>query len=748
MMTTLFNRIEYTLASLIDAIANGQLGLPDIQRPFVWKNKKVRDLFNSMYRGYPIGYLLLWETGVAPGTKQIGTNEKQLAPSRVIVDGQQRLTSLYAVIKGVPVVRENFTTERIEIAFNPLDGRFEVPDAAIRRDKRFIPSISAIWDPKTNLIQVASEYVESLRAALGELSAEEVSRAQSSLGRLHALPHFPFTALELLPQVDPEQVADIFVLINSAGKTLNQSDFILTLMSVFWDKGRKQLEDFSRRSRQPTTDAPTPFNHLFQPDPDQLLRAAIAVGFRRARLSAVYAVLRGRPSPDAAPSFDGADPFAPLKRGQAAVLNVQHWHDFLRCVSLAGYRTPRIISGETALAFAYALYLIGRTELAVEENLLRRSIARWLTMSFLTGRFTNAAESNMEFDLNRLRDVRDSTDFVTMIEETCAEKLTADFWSITLPGDLATAAAQSPSMFAYFAALNVLDARVLFSDHPVRDLMDPSVKGTRSSLERHHLFPVAHLRSIGIDDQREYNQIANFTMVEWGDNVTISDKAPSEYVPQLEKRFDAVTLNIMYRHHGLPDGWERMEFQEFLKLRRSLMARTIQEAFDALAGPTPPKVKAPSVAALVAAGESDVVEFKSTLRTNLHTGERDPKMEQVVLKTIAGFLNKDGGTLAIGIADDGAPIGLERDGFPNEDKMALHLVNLLKDRLGGEHAINVHPRFDDYDGVRVLTVECGRSKTPVFVKDGQSERFFVRYGPSTQELSGAQAQAYIKVRYP
>ena len=138
MSNTLFNQVNYTLSSLMQAIAHGQLGLPDIQRPFVWKNVSVRDLFDSMYRGYPIGYLLFWETGVRPGTRQIGTDQKQLVPTRVIVDGQQRLTSLYAVMHGIPVIRDNFTTEKIEIAFNPLDERFEVPDAAIRRDKRFI----------------------------------------------------------------------------------------------------------------------------------------------------------------------------------------------------------------------------------------------------------------------------------------------------------------------------------------------------------------------------------------------------------------------------------------------------------------------------------------------------------------------------------------------------------------------------------------------------------------------------------
>lgn len=120
MSNTLFTKVDYALGSLIDAIGNGQIGLPDIQRPFVWKNVKVRDLFNSMYRGYPVGYLLFWETGVKSGARKIGTDEKQLAPSRVIVDGQQRLTSLYAVIKGIAVVRESYANEKIEIAFNPL----------------------------------------------------------------------------------------------------------------------------------------------------------------------------------------------------------------------------------------------------------------------------------------------------------------------------------------------------------------------------------------------------------------------------------------------------------------------------------------------------------------------------------------------------------------------------------------------------------------------------------------------------
>ena len=112
MSTIVFNKVDYTLGGLIDQIAMGTIGLPDIQRPFVWKNTKVRNLFDSMYQGYPVGYLLFWENAGVEGGRVIGTDTKQRPPQLLIVDGQQRLTSLYAVIKGVPVVRENYESEK------------------------------------------------------------------------------------------------------------------------------------------------------------------------------------------------------------------------------------------------------------------------------------------------------------------------------------------------------------------------------------------------------------------------------------------------------------------------------------------------------------------------------------------------------------------------------------------------------------------------------------------------------------
>lgn len=278
MSDTVFNKVDYTLGSLLGQIELGQLGLPDIQRPFVWKNAKVRDLFDSLYRGYPVGYFLFWATSADGGAKQIGADSKQVAPSLLIVDGQQRLTGLYAVIKGALVVREDYSEERIEIAFCPLDGTFEVADAATRNDPRYLPGFSIVWKKEANLFKIANEYVSRLRASREEagepLGEDEVASAQQGLVCLANLLGFPFTALVRNPEISEDQVGEVFVRINSKGKPPNQSDFILTLMSVFWGEGRKALEAFSRTSRQPTKKGPSPYNLLFDPSPDQLLRVA------------------------------------------------------------------------------------------------------------------------------------------------------------------------------------------------------------------------------------------------------------------------------------------------------------------------------------------------------------------------------------------------------------------------------------------------------------------------------------------
>ena len=380
MTDTLFKEVRYTLGGLVNGISMGQIGLPDIQRPFVWSNAKVRDLFDSMYRGYPVGFFLFWETGAnGVETRVIGEANKQRTPSLLIVDGQQRLTSLYAVMRREAVLRENFEREHIRIAFRPQNGTFVVPDATTERDPEYILDISEVFSQSTS--KAIREYLKRLESAR-EVTDAETETIETAIERLAALTNFPFIALELSQQCTEEQVADVFVRINSEGKKLNQSDFILTLMSVFWDDGRTELENFCRAARQPgLAGQASPFNAIFQPDPDHLLRVDVGVAFRRARLEHVYSLLRGKDlSTGEASPEKRANQFGKLRDAQSRVLNLTHWADFLNIVRAAGYRSAKTISSVNALVFAYQLFLLGRTEYGVDGFKLKGAIARWLFM--------------------------------------------------------------------------------------------------------------------------------------------------------------------------------------------------------------------------------------------------------------------------------------------------------------------------------------------------------------------------------
>lgn len=753
MSTTLFKEVGYSLSKLVDDIEMGDIGLPDIQRPFVWKNAKVRDLFDSMYRGYPVGYFLFWENQVGIKTKQIGAIQHQRIPNLLIVDGQQRMTSLYAVLKNIAVVRENYETENIEIAFRPVDGRFEVCDAAIRRDPEFIPSISQLFSPAASQYRIVGDYVENLeayRAKNGkDFTAEEKKACEKALQRLFNISSFPFTTLQLSAGIDEEQVAEVFVRINSEGKKLNQADFILTLMSVFWEDGRKELEQFCRNARLPSNNGPSPFNHFVDPSPDQLLRVSIGIAFRRARLKSAYSVLRGKDMETEVFSEEQREKqFAKLQEAQAHVLNLTHWHDFLGILKQSGFLGENMISSQTTVYYTYILYLIGRTDLKIKPATLGQVIGRWYFMASITSRYTGGSpETLMERDLADLRGVTKSEDFLSWIEKVMAAELTADFWAVTLPNWLDTSSPNSPLLYAYNASLNLLNARALFSKKYMRDVLDPSVKSTKSAVERHHLFPKSYLSSLGFKSIRETNQIANFAMVEWNVNIAISNTPPSEYFEEYFKLLNSNERITQSFCHALPEGWQNMEYKEFLEARRKGIARIILEGFKRLTHGDTIVAEEETFEMRICRGEGMTTEFKSTLRVNLHTGQKDPKMEHAVLKTLAAFLNSKGGILFVGVDDAGQVIGLDQDEFANEDKMMLHLDNLIKNQLGPSVYACIKTAFAGSNGKRFLSVECIPSNKPVFLKNSNGEEFYMRTGASSVALPASHMHEYIQQRF-
>lgn len=594
-MSEMFKPVPWTIENLVAAVESGSLRLPDIQRPFVWEKVKVRDLVDSIYRGYPVGELMFWNVPGDEDTKTIGTTSKTQTAKAKIVDGQQRLTSLYVVLTGQPVVDDDYRKERIKISFNPLNERFEVANVAHEKSPEWISDISTVF---ANPLPARKAFIERYKSQ-HELTDEIENRIEMVFQKLYDLRKFSFTVVELQSDVDREQVAEIFVRINSEGVSLTQADFILTWLSVFWDEGRDELETFSRNARlTPDTVTEltgektkwTPKNHYIAPDPGKMLRVIIALGQNRGRLRNAYNALRGRdPRTGVVVPASRARELALIQDAQGHALNSANWDDFLRVLGRAGFRSKKMITSDNTVLYTYALWLIGHTRFKVDRTILRDLMARWFFMSQTTGRYTNSPETRIEEDLARFTDasISDSAAFVGILNQVIDTVFTSDFWSIRLPDDFITSSTSaSPAYQGYLAALNILDANLFAMHGKVREWMDPSA-GTMKDVEGHHLFPRAYLDRLGIKGIKKINQVANFAPTDWPTNLLISDRPPNEYWPELvsTRSLKGDTLKNQMFWHALPENWETLEYEDFLNKRRFLMAKVVRDGYMRLCDP-------------------------------------------------------------------------------------------------------------------------------------------------------------------
>ena len=583
----LYSNTQTLLSNLLSDIKDGSLSVPDLQRPFVWDKTKVRDLLDSMMKGYPVGYIMTWEPlENREKSRQVGVHEHSYdRPSKLILDGQQRLTGLYAAMYGVPIINKKFKEERITISFNPLTRQFEVANSAILKNADWISDISPYFTGTYRKIN--EEYFQRLKAKRAkdgqELSAEEEDKIASNIDELKELRKYVIPVLEVNKDADESMVSDIFVRVNSGGMQLKEGDFILTLISVHWVEGRKLIETFCQNAQTAGT---AEYNPLFNPDTIHIIRTVMTYGFKRGRLRYAYMLLRGKDLDTGVFSEEKQEEmFEQLKESVSTVLHLENWKEFMKCLQTAGYVNAKMISSQNAIAYCYALYLIGKHTYKVDQKTLRNLIARWTYMSLVTGRYTNSPESMVEQDLADMRSVTTAEEFKEYIDRKIAAQFTEDYFNITIPENLATSASNSPAWNGYCAALSVLSANTLFSSLPIRELFQGYASGNKSSLERHHLFPKNYLSNIGVAASREQNRIANMAYIEWSDNIQISDTAPSEYFPQVLAglNYSEKEIKDMYHFHALPDGWEKMEYLEFLDSRQKLIGGIIKEGYEKLA---------------------------------------------------------------------------------------------------------------------------------------------------------------------
>ncbi|RMF39317.1 MAG: DUF262 domain-containing protein [Anaerolineae bacterium] len=592
---------QYTIQTLLTWVESGEIAIPEIQRPFVWSASKVRDLLDSLYSGYPIGYLIAWRN---PSVRL--KDGSVSAGKRILIDGQQRVTALMAALLGMQVVTKNYRKTRITIAFHPRERKFEVSNPAIRKDHNWIPDIAELFAPDFRLRRAVRTYCEQ-NAIENEDIEDNIDEA---LSLLKGIVNNHIGLIELNSNLDIETVTEIFIRINSAGVVLSQADFAMSKIAANETYGgnvlRKAIDYFCHLAVAPefypqlvaldSEFTQTDYfqkmawlrhetDDLYDPSYTDMLRVAFISEFRRGRLEDLVALLSGR-------NFEtreyeeriAAESFARLKHGILNFMNETHFKRFVMILRSAGFVSRSLIRSQNAINFAYVLYLMLR-EQGVPAAEIEHLVRRWFVLSILTGRYSGSPESRMDQDI-RLMQEQGVARYVEAVE---AAELSDGFWNMGLPQNLETSSSTNPAFNVFLAAqVKLGDKGFLSRDITVRDLI--MHRG-----DVHHIFPRNYLKKHGLT-RGAYNQVANYVMTQSEINIAIGDKPPSQYFRELweqsnggKLKYGGITTRAEllenFRMNCIPEGIQEMgleDYDEFLEIRRKLMAQKVKDYYATL----------------------------------------------------------------------------------------------------------------------------------------------------------------------
>lgn len=589
---------QHLVETVLAWVKADEIAIPEIQRPFVWDSSKVRDLMDSLYHGYPIGYLIAWKN---PDVK---LKDGTLAEGRkILIDGQQRVMALKAAILGHYVINKNYKRTKIKISFNPLEERFEVFNPAIDKDNVWIKDISLLICGEERILKVIRSYCELNPSA-------NVERIEDALENLKSIVQKQVGYVELAPDLDIETVTEIFIRINSQGVVLSQADFAMSKIAANESYNgstiRKAIDYFCHLAITPEfypqiVDIDITFtktnyftkmswlknenDDLYDPKYTDLLRVAFTAEFGRGRLSDLVSLLSGRNFEKKTYEDEIArESFERLEKGIYNFINENNFKNFVMSIKSAGFVSTSMIRSQNALNFAYIVYLKLRSS-GYDPADIECYVRKWFVLSVLTGRYSGSPESQFDFDIKNISS-RDFKDFLGDVE---AGELSDAFWDASLVQSLNTSVTSSPYFHVFLASqVKANDKGLLSSDINVQDLI--SIKG-----DIHHIFPRDYLKKNRMK-RRQYNQVANYVYMQSEINIKVANKAPSIYFSEIKDQCNGGTM----KYGGIKDLSELVNnlkmncipssifdmdvsrYEEFLDLRRKMMAKKIKKYYSSL----------------------------------------------------------------------------------------------------------------------------------------------------------------------
>lgn len=694
------------IRELLDGIRNNDIVLPEFQREYVWNKDQSKKLLTSLISEYPVGALLFWKTDQPPELKNIQEREDRLGLIQVILDGQQRLTSLYLLIEGeIPpfYTNDDIKNDPRELFFNIDAGEFQYYTTNLMKgNSLWVRVVDCFKNDDINVFEIAEQKAASKEEAFG--LANKYTRY---LTNLRNIKNTDLPVLTVPSDAELDDAINIFDLVNSQGTKLTDAELALTHITGKWSHARRII-------KQKIDDLE---NEDFYFDLNFMTRAITGVVAHRALYETVHNEPKVR-------LMEGWDKLRKILDYLVAVLSERAFINSTFDLSTTNVLIPIIV------------YLSVNKGKFPDEKNLKRAL-HFIYNALTWARYSGQTDQRLEYDVITV--VREENPWPTMIEALIDQRGRIE----VKPDDLEGRTAQHPLFLSTYIATKANGAVDWFNGLPL------TKRSARSyTMHSHHIFPTSLLYKNGYDPDNHLhrkitNEIANRAFLTADTNISISNQLPEKYLPEIEKHYPGALAKQFIPMH--PELWKMDRYADFLEARRNLIAIKINEFYKSLIT-EPIDVKKKPIQELIRMGESTTLEFKSTLQWDVVRSETNKHLRKSVLKSIAAFFNSEGGTLVIGVEDNGDILGIETDLSLTEnskDKF-LNLINtLIADHLGAEFAGLVKIRIENGNGQEVCVVDVDRSMSPVyFAMDGKKE-FFIRMGNTTRSLDTEETVKYI-----
>lgn len=587
---------QYSVSSILGYVENSQIAIPEIQRPFVWKGEEVRALIDSLYEGYPIGYLIVWQNSQVR-VRNFGKG----GTKKILIDGQQRVTALMAALLGKEVLDEQYQSHRIRIAFNPLAGkgeeRFAVCDTKHEEDSRWIPDISIFFRRDFSFRQFEKEYKEAN-------PDEDFTPLEESVDTLKEIVKHQVGVIELSFLLDIDVVSEIFIRINLQGKPLNQEDFVMSKISVNEQYGgdyiRNCIDYFCHLLREPSfyqvlqqneteffnseygkalTWCQNEEQSLYIPSYADVLKVVLISYFGKTRIGDLVHLLSGRDgekkifSKKEISKKISEEAFEKLGAGVKAFVCEENFQGFQKALKKAGYSCSRLLYSQSVLNYCYAMYLLMYRQ-GIGEKERESLLSKWITMAMITGHYQSGGESTVQKDYANAQE-EGFASYLAQIEEL---KLTDEFYNNILPEKFTSTTARTAPFLAYVATQCARGVHSLYSDVTMEELY-------KNKTESYQILPKAYLAKCGYKTREIYGQVANLTYISKETKDIIRKKSPVDYKEDLEKAIGIEKIRTSLKENGLAETIltaNETDVIQILADRRRQMASEIRDFYKTL----------------------------------------------------------------------------------------------------------------------------------------------------------------------